>query len=434
MSTQDTLFYQGKQALSFDFSASNISSDGGILLCNKIEREHKLLADFASQISDNRDSNTLKYSILDMVKQRVFLMMQGYEDCNDIEKLKNDPVLNYLLNNKLASQPTLSRFENSIDKHTIFKLSYWFVDRYVNSIDKNRKQIIIDIDATDDPTHGAQQLSLFNGFYYQHMYNELIINDGETGQMILPVLRPGNAHSNWWFVAILKRIVKRIRDKHPDILIIIRADSGFSTPKFYNFAHQENIFYTIGIASNNVLKTRIIRAENAVRKLYLSNHEKHQHFVGPFEYQAATWAEPENCYAKVESTGKGMNIRFIISNFEEQTAREIYFGFYVKRADRSENRIKEIKNMCYSDRLSCHSFWANFFRLFLSALCYEMFYLIKQLIIKAKHKQAVKWQISNIRLFLLKIGASIKKTVRKVTIQFSDAFVHQKLLSKLLLT
>ncbi|MCP4180687.1 MAG: IS1380 family transposase [bacterium] len=304
--------------------------------------------------------------------------------------------------------------------------------QYVKTLDKNRKEIVIDIDATDDPTYGAQQLSLFNGFYYQTMYNELVINDGDTGQMILPVLRPGNAHSNWWYVGILKRIVRIIRSEFPKIKIIIRADSGFSTPKFYEFAERETLHFVMGIASNNVLKERTRCSENIIKDLFLSDKEKYQHFMVPFEYMAATWDKPQNCYAKVESTGKGMNIRYVISNFENQTGREIYKGFYVMRADRSENKIKEFKNMCFSDRLSCHCFWANFFRLFLSALCYKMFELIKQRIIRTKHKKAVKWQISNIRLYLLKVGATIKETVRRVTIRLSNSFVYPALLNTIL--
>lgn len=432
MSNKDTLFYREKQAVSFDFSAENISSDGGILLCNEIERKEGLLSDFSHQIKDKRDSNLVDYQINDMVKQRVFMMMLGYQDCNDVDKIKQDNIFNYLLGGKIASQPTLSRFENNIDKRTIFDLCSWFVNRYISTIEKTRKQIIIDIDATDDPTHGAQQLSLFNGFYNQTMYSELIINDGETGQMILPILRPGNAHSNWWAVAILKRIIQKIRLEFPSIKIIIRADSGFSSPKLYELVRKQQLFFACGIASNNVLKTKIEKAEKSVRLHYLPNNEKHQHLMGPFDYKAGTWEQSEKCYAKIESTGKGLNTRFFISNIEDQSAREIYFDFYVKRGDMSENRIKELKNMCYSGRLSCKSFWANFFRLLLSALCYEMFHLIKERIKKTKHKEAKKWQIDNIRLYLLKIGTTIKNTVRRVTIKFSNAFVYQKLLTEVL--
>ncbi len=159
---------------------------------------------------------------------------------------------------------------------------------------------------------------------------------------------------------------------------------------------------------------------------------KYQEIIGPFEYKAKSWDKVQNVYAKVESTGKGMNIRYFVSNIPNHTGDELYWGFYVKRGDTSENRIKEIKNMCYSDRLSCHDFWSNFFRFMLSCLCYEMFRLIKVIIASTGTKMAAGWQVSNIRLYLLKIGATIKECVRSITVKFSKAFVYQELMSKLL--
>jgi hypothetical protein len=367
-----------------------------------------------------------------LLKQRVYMLMQGYEDTNDVFHLQNDPLFQDILEGDMASQPTLSRFENGIEKQTIFELSYACIDRYVASL-SGRKEVIIDIDATDDPTHGDQQLSMFNGYYGQFMYNELFFHDGTTGQIILPVLRPGNSHSNRWYVGILSRIIKRIREKYPEIKIIIRADSGFSCPSFYSLAKKYQLFYAIGIASNAVLKKKIKRAEKAVELHYVHNNVKHQHFFS-FPYQADTWEEEEICHCKVESTGKGLNVRYIISNFEEQTARQIYTGFYVKRADASENRIKEIKNMCFSNRLSNHRFLANFFRLFLSYLAYEMFRLLKLAIKKTRFAEAKTWQINTIRTSLLKIGATIKITKRRIYYQLSKAFVFQDLFKALVFT
>lgn len=433
MDSKNKVFFRNKQAITFDFSAEQVSSDGGILLSEKIEQEHGLLSDFSKLLPDNRSPLLVQYQNLDMLKQRVYLMLQGYEDCNDEAKLRNDPVIRKVLETDLCSQPTLSRFENRMDKHTIFNLYYWFIDKYVSSISKDKEQIIIDIDATDDPTHGKQQLSLFNGFYSQTMYNELIINDGETGQIILPVLRPGNAHSNWWYVPVLKRIIKRIRKKHPNIKIILRADSGFSTPKIYKLADELNFKFCIAVAKNERLKKFTQDKENEIKKNFLQKGIKYQEITGPFLYKADSWHEEQNVYAKVESTGKGMNIRFFVSNFEEQSGEEIY-RFYTLRGDRSENRIKEIKSMCYSDRLSCHGFWANSFRMMLSCLCYEFFRLIREKIKAKGFVKAGKWQVNNIRLYLLKAGAVIKERVKYITVRFSKAFVHQNLLSKLLQT
>ena len=431
MSHKDTVFYRGRTAVSVDFSADEISSDGAVLLLEKLERKHRILRYFSSVLPDQRDPLRTVHPMEKLLKQRVFTLMQGYEDANDVIYLKNDPLLKDILEGDLASQPTMSRFENSVDKHSVFALCYAWVDRYVESL-KGRERVVIDIDATDDPTYGNQQLSMFNGYYYRFMYNELFFHDGDTGQIIAPILRPGNSHSNKWYVAILKRILKKIRAAYPDIKIIVRADSGFSCPAFYQLADGFNLRFAIGQATNETLKKRTARAEKAVRHLFVSNNTKHQHFMAS-TYQAGTWHKPQQCYSKIESTGKGINIRHIISNMEEADARSIYFGFYVKRGDTSENRIKEVKNMCFSDRLSNHSFWANFLRLFISSLAYEMFLILKGAIKRTSSGLAKKWQIDTIRASLLKIGGTIKKTKRRVYYRFSKAFVHQELFRQLIL-
>lgn len=430
MSHKNTVFYRGNTSISMDFSAEEVSSDGAILLLEKLERKHGILQYFSQAIPDLRDPFRIVHPIGKLLKQRVFTLMQGYQDTNDVQYLKNDPLFKDILGGELASQPTMSRFENSFDKHSVFSLCNAWVDRYVSTLG-NRKQLVIDIDGTDDPTHGAQQLSMFNGYYGQFMYNELFFHDGETGQIIVPILRPGNSHSNKWYAAILKRILKKIRAVCPDLRIVIRADSGFSCPAFYQLADDFNLQFVIGLATNETLKKKTARAEKAVRHLFVSNNIKHQHFIS-FTYQAGSWHKPQQCHSKIESTGRGLNVRHIISNMEETDARSIYFGFYVKRGEASENRIKEVKNMCFSDRLSNHGFWANFIRLLFSSLAYEMFLLLKEAIKKTGFEFAKKWQIDTIRASLLKIGATIKTTKRRVYYRFSKAFVHQDLLRQLI--
>lgn len=430
MSTKNTLFYRDKKTVLLDFSAEEISSDGAVIYLEKLERKFGLLKRVSKFIPDYRNPLYTTYSRYAQLKQRVFMLTQGYEDVNDVKHLQNDVVFKDVLQGELASQPTISRFENCVDKASVFAICYDFIDRYVESL-KGRDEIIIDVDATDDPTHGNQQLSMFNGFYGQFMYNELFFHDGDTGQIILPVLRPGNSHSNKWYVSLLRRIVKKIRAVYPTIKITIRSDSGFSCAPFYKIVDQYNLRYATGIASNNILKKKTARAEKAVRKLYLEKGVKHQHFI-EHTYQAKSWHKPQKCYAKIESTGIGMNIRHFVSNIEEKEAREIYFDFYVKRGDTSENRIKEVKNMCFSDRLSNHDFFANFFRLLCSSLSYELMRLIKQEIKQVGHQVAEKWQVSSIRTYLLKVGATIKQTKKRVYYKLSKAFVYQDLFLKLI--
>ena len=431
MSKKNTLFYRKNQEVNFNFSAEEISSDGAIFLTEKIERNCQLIKNFCKALPDSRHQSYVIHDVEDMLKQRVYLMVQGYEDCNDEKYLRNDPVIKAALSGDLASQPTLSRFENSLSIRDIYLISIYWLYNYVSSIDPNQKRIIIDSDGTDDPTHGSQQLSMYNGYYKQFMYNELLFHDGDTGQIILPVLRPGSCHSGRWFVHILSIIVDKIRARFPKMEIIIRADAGFSGAKFYKLAEEKNLKFCIGLTQNARLKKFTKTAERIVRKVYLDQGEKFQFFAGAFEYKADSWENPQSCYAKIESTGKGMNVRYFCSNMDGQTARELYWDFYVKRGETSENRIKELKNMCFSDRLSCHSFVANYFRLFTSCLCYEYFRRIKELIKKSGEKDAGKWQISNIRLYLMKVGATIRSRVRQITICFSKSYVCRELFCKI---
>ncbi len=427
MSNKDTLFYKRNKAYLINSEAQNLSSDGGILIAEHIEKQHGIIKNISDTFVDERSQNYVTHSHYSMFKQRVYGILLGYEDANDVEKLRQDTLIKEILDNKLASQPTISRFENSFDKAQVFNALYAWVDEYVKTL-KGRKEVIIDIDGTDAETYGCQQLSLFNGFYGHFMYNELFFHDGQTGQIIVPVLRPGNAHSNWWYVSILKRIVEKIYSEYPDIKIIIRADSGFSTPKFYKLAREKNLKYTIAIASNAVLKRRTKLLSNCVSYSYVKKGIKKQILTSAFDYKAGTWEESEKCYAKVESTGKGLNVRYFISNFEDRSAREIYFDFYVKRGDTSENRIKEVKNMCFSDRLSDNDFYANFTRLIMSSLAYEIMIKIKEKIKKVTtQEQPKKWLVNNIRLFLFKIAAVVKITKRRVIISISSIAIYKDL-------
>lgn len=285
--SKNTVFYRGKKEISVDFSAEQISSDGSVILLDKLERKHKLLKYFSKSIPDPRNPDRTIHQVEKLLKQRVYTLMQGYEDANDVNYLKNDPLYKDILEGDMASQPTISRFENWMDKSSIFALCYAWIDRYVKSL-KNRKRVVIDIDSTDDQTYGSQQLSLFNGYYGHFMYNELFFHDGDTGQIIVPILRPGNSHSNKWYVSILKRVVRKIQEQYPKMTIIVRADSGFSCAPFYKLADELKLKFALGISNNEVLKKKTVRAQKAVSHLYVKRKIKHQHFMS-HQYQAGSW-------------------------------------------------------------------------------------------------------------------------------------------------
>ena len=312
----------------------------------------------------------------------------------------------------------------------IYELSEQMVDSYVATL-VGRDQIVIDVDATDDPVHGGQQMSLWSGYYESKVLSQLFFHDGDTGEIILPVLRPSNAHSLKWAVAILRRIVEKIRAEYPEVPIYLRADAGFNSPEIYDLCHEKNMYYAVGIPKNSILANHTRALEKEVYQRYGKEKEKHVEMVD-FEYQAKSWSSAERVCAKVESTTRGMNTRYIVTNIEG-TAKEVYYDFYVLRGDRSENRIKEVKNMCFADRLSNHGFLGNFFRLIMSSISYSMIVrVIRKQIDGVKHELAKKWQVSSIRLYLLKVAARVRVTKTRVYYRFSKSFVHQELLQDLL--
>jgi hypothetical protein len=431
----NTAFFRNNQIYGYNFDAQDVSTDGAILLTKKIAQKSGYLQSFSNLVPDYRNPLFIDYSIEDLVSQRVLMMMQGYEDCNDVGRLNHDPLIEAVLGNSLASQPTLSRLENSINKKAIVGLSYWYVDQYINTLQPGRKEIIIDVDGTSDPTHGQQQLSCFNGYYDTDMYMQVFFKDGNTGQIIVPILLPGYYNSARLFAPVIKRLVKKIRAKLPDVDIIIRADAAYSKPEFYKLAKSiGNLFYAIGISSNEVLKKLVKDQEDFIRTELLPQGKDFEMVSLPFEYSANTWESPEVLYARFQIKDGKLETRFFVSNMANTIydGNKLYYDFYTQRGEASENRIKEIKTMCFSDRLSCNNFWANYFRLLLYCLGYEMFRLVKVLISKSGVKEAIKWNINSIRINLLKVGAWIKESKRRVCIYFSSSFKYKELLNKLI--
>ena len=434
MVTSKLAFCQGNKQFHFNFSAERITSDGGLLLLNKLIRNNKMTDYFADHIPDSRHPSYTKYSTRQLLLLRTLLMCCGYEDCNDINHLEHDPALEALFPDGLPDQSTLSRWENSMNIGSVLKLAYRMIDYYVDSLDPRQEDVVIDVDCTDDPTHGNQQGTLFHGFYWQWMYNVLFYIDGTTGQVILPVLRPGNAHSARWNERFLDIILKKIKARYPHIHVHLRADAGFSSPKLYECVKRHGIGFCVGITSNSRLYELIEREVDEVKELYVEHDFKHQRFIGPFLYKAKSWKEKQKVYAKVESTGKGLNIRFYVSNYRDQNPEKLYKDFYVMRGETAENRIKDIKNFCFADRLSCHKFSANFFRLIISCLAYETLRKVKTCLPKVtKNERIQKWSIQSIRLYLIKVAALVRITVRRVYFRFAKGHPYQKLITQLLL-
>jgi hypothetical protein len=227
--------------------------------------------------------------------------------------------------------------------------------------------------------------------------------------------------------------VQKIRERFPHMAVHLRADAGFSGPAFYEVVEELDIGFCVGISGNSRLKKMIAGHIDEVRLQYVEQNIVYQRFVGPFNYQADSWEYAQDVYAKVESTGKGLNVRFYVSNYQDEDPEELYREYYVQRGEAAENRIKEIKNFCFSDRLSCHRFSANYFRLILSCLAYEVLRSLRDRLPKVTRDPRLwVWSIHSIRLYLLKIAGQIKVTSRRVYFRLARGHPYQTVITGLL--
>ena len=308
----------------------------------------------------------------------------------------------------LATQPTFSRLENSVTKKDLMRLSRWLLGRYVRSLKKRRpSKIILDLDSTDDHTHGQQEFSFYHGYYRNHILHPLLIFDADTGDLVCAVLRPGNKGAASHIVPILKRVVEAIRQAvGPGVEIEIRADSGFATPRLYEFCEcEENkLQYVIGLSRNPRLQRVVEPLLDSTRLRFLELEEKQRQF-DEFLYRAHSWDRSRRVIVKVEVDQRGINRRFVVTNRDDLCSQSLY-DHYTNRGQ-TENFIKAFKNHLSMDRLSCHRFLANQFRLLLHALAYQMFVRLRD------YLHGTPWhklEIETLRRRVLKIGARIRQT------------------------
>lgn len=432
-STQIEFFPPVSKKVVADFSGGKVTSDAGALLLGEIDQKIKLTQAMASCIKDKRQPGKVRQSILDLVMERVFLIASGYEDCNDADTLKSDPVFKLLAgrhpstDNDLASQPTLSRFENCITWRELYKMAEVFLSLFIKRHkEKPPGRIILDADPTDDPTYGQQEFSFYHGYYENYCYLPLFVFarcDGqEEDELLAAVLRRSNIHGGYAAVSILKRIVGRLRAAFPAAEVILRADSAFALPEIYEWCERPDagIKYLIGLPRNDRLLALSEPFMAAGRAEYEEEGEKVRRFYD-IEYAAGSWGHERRVILKAEVLAKGENPRFVVTNWREGKEAEDpenLYEFYVQRGD-AENRIKELKLDVKSGRTSCHSFRANQFRLLLHAAAYI---LVQELQKRLDGTELFKAQVETLRVRLLKIGAWVRETARRIWIRMASGF------------
>ena len=414
------------------FDGGRLTSDGGLPWLAHADTALGLCARIATCVPEWR-TRTGQHALETLVRQRVFQIACGYEDQDDADTLRHAPLFKLVCGRlpdtgaPLASQPTLSRLDNAMDKRACYRLAVALVQFYVRERERAGAptRILLDLDGTDDPTYGAQEGTAYHAFYGQHMYHPLLIFDGDTNQLITAVLRPGNAHVSRGVVAILKRRLPVLQQRWPAVQLVLRADSGFATPALYDLCEQLDVEYTIGLVPNARLKRLGEPVLVEARQQHAAEPaEKVRHF-GEAEYQADGWARARRVVIKAEVLEQGPNVRFVVTNRTAEARAQ--YEDYVDRGA-AENWIKDLKNACRADRLSCHAFWANQFRLLLHAAAYWLLDTLRRWLV---HVGSVRVQLDTLRLTLLKIGGRVLQKGDHVRLRLASSHPGQSLWSML---
>lgn len=414
--------------LEVSFDGGRLTSDGGLPWLAEAEDALGICHAFADRIPDWRCGRASRHPLATLIRQRVFQIACGYEDQNDATTLRSDPLLKLVCGRRpdtdadLASQPTLSRLENAVDWRTCYHLAVALVEIYL----RQREQpgapthILLDLDTTDDPTYGKQERTAYHGYYREHMYHPLLVFDGETDQLITAVLRPGNAHASRGVVAILRRLVRMLRGRWPGISIEIRADSGFAVPKLYAFCEREGVGYTIGLIPNPRLEA-VAAPLLAEAKTLRAERGAKVRLAADVRYQAGSWDRERRVVYKAEALDKGPNTRFVVTTRSDDALA--LYDWYVDRGE-PELWIKDLKNACFADRLSCHRFLANQFRLLLHAAAYWLLDTLRRWLVAAG---AARLQLDTLRLRLLKIAGRVRQLTTDVRLHLAVSHPSQPL-------
>lgn len=420
----------------YQFDEPHSSSDGGALLLKAADQKLQLTAALAGCLVDDRQATKVKHSLSDLLRQRIYGLASGYADANDAARLAHDPIFKLLLDRspvagpELSSQPTLSRFENSVgareNYHLGLALATSIIARQQKRLRGKVRQVTIDLDPTADPTHGQQQFSFFNAHYDTHCYLPLLgflsFNNEPEQYLVTAVLRPGNASEKHGLViGLLRRLIDLVRAAFPQATIKLRLDGGFACPQMFDYLDSvPRLEYVCGMAKNAVLEREAEPLLASARQLAQLTNQSAQVF-GECQYQARSWEQPRRVIIKAEivfnQRGEPKdNPRFVVTN-QRQTPKFIYKKAYCSRGE-IENRIKELHHGLELDRTSCPRFWANQFRVLLTAAAYALMQEIRR---QARRTTLARAQVTTLREHLFKLSARIEESVRRIVVHLPQS-------------
>jgi len=435
------------------FDGGAITSDGGGLLLREVEKRTKVVEQFAACFTDHRDADRIEHTVRELVAQRVYGLALGYEDLNDHDQLRQDPLLAVMVEKEdptgesrvrerdhgkaLAGKSTLNRLELTAaevqekERYKKIGMQPGAVDRFLVEVflqahGEAPGEIILDLDSTDDPLHGNQEGSFFHGYYGHYCYLPLYIFCGE--HLLVARLRPSNIDGAAGAVEELDRVVAQIRQAWPEVKIIVRGDSGFCRDELLSWCESHGVDYVVGLAKNARLQAEIAEELEEAARQYAATGKAARRFRD-FIYQTRdSWTRARRVVGKAEHLEKGANPRFVVTSLsaQEWEARRLYEELYCARGD-MENRIKE-QMMLFADRTSTAYLRSNQIRLYFSSVAYVLLHALRRLGLKGT--EWAQAQCSTIRLKLLKIGAQIRVTVRRVWVSLAEGYPYAELFAR----
>ena len=426
-----------QKAVEARFSGEKLSTDGGSILLKAADRRMGMIEALNATLSDSRMSGKVEHSLRTLMAQRIYSIALGYPDGNDAARLKDDGMLKLLCDrdpgstDTLGSQPTLSRFENAMRARALLRFGHAYARTVLRYQQQGRcgarrpKRILIDLDPTCDPTHGQQQLTLFNGHYDTWCYLPVVVTvsfDGELRKYPLAaLLRPGTASAMVGVPGLLRRTVRAIREFFPHTRLYFRADAAYAVPGLLDWLEAEGIRYAISMSSNSKLKDMVQPALTRVRAAVESSGQTKREY-GVRAYQAGSWKTFRMVSYKAEVLAEMGNIkdnaRFLVHRLPGNVGSEGAFDFYYGHSD-MENTLKSLKDDLAMDRTSCCSFLANQFRLLLTLAAYALMMTVSE---HAANEELRRATMGTLRIRLLKIAVRIKSSVRRVLLEFTGHF------------
>jgi hypothetical protein len=436
---EDTLFLpglspvEGKQ-LQVAFDGGLQSSDGGVLLLREVDRRLGLAGRLAGVIPDWRDPESISHAIADMLRFRMFAIAAGYEDADDCDALRQDPIFKLATGRgpetgaALCSQPTMSRLENRVSWRTLIRLQAALIDQFCASWAKVPARIVLDIDDSWDAVHGGQQLALFNAHHDGYGFLPIHIYEASSGKLVAAILRPGKTPSGKEVCKVLRHVIRRIRKHWPKVEILVRGDSHYGRPEAMDLCEDAGVFYAFGLGTNAALAALVapLNDDAALRRVRKGAKAKVRRYAS-FRYAAKSWRRERRVVARIEASQRGTDTRFVVTNLADKPKR-LYERVYCARGQ-MENLIKAHKRHLASDRTSCTSALANQFRLVLHSAAYVLLHALRAAAPKRSFWRRA--QFDTLRLRLLKLGARVVEKATRIKVMLPAACPDKAIFAQL---